>query len=138
MDNLLTSLLDLLRDAVTLLGLLPKEDAGDLGCADAEEEEVDGSEAVACVSFSLVASVCTDRSVQKVSGLDDEAPAGPDQTGSHEGGILTQGERFGGTGKVCGTSKDETPLQRVSVSVSSRIEEDHVANTFITGALSAC
>lgn len=59
-DNLLTSLLNLVRDAVTLLRLLPKENTGDLGCADAEEEEVDGSEAVACVSFNLVACVCTD------------------------------------------------------------------------------
>jgi hypothetical protein len=42
---LLASLLDLLGDSVTLLSLLPEEDTRDLCCANAEEEEVDGSEA---------------------------------------------------------------------------------------------
>jgi hypothetical protein len=42
---LLASLLEFLRDGVTLLGLLPEKNARDLCCADAEEEEVDGSKA---------------------------------------------------------------------------------------------
>ena len=42
---LLASLLDFLRDGVALLSLLPEEDTRDLCCADAEEEEVDGSKA---------------------------------------------------------------------------------------------
>jgi hypothetical protein len=42
---LLASLLDLLRDSVTLLSLLPEENARDLCCANTEEEEVDGSKA---------------------------------------------------------------------------------------------
>lgn len=42
---LLASLLDLLGDGVTLLSLLPEKDTRDLCCANAEEEEVDGSKA---------------------------------------------------------------------------------------------
>ena len=42
---LLASLLEFLRDGVTLLSLLPEEDTRDLCCADAEEKEVYGSKA---------------------------------------------------------------------------------------------
>lgn len=47
---LLASLLEFLRNGVTLLSLLPEEDTRDLCCADAEEKEVDGSEAVSSLS----------------------------------------------------------------------------------------
>lgn len=43
---LLASLLEFLGDRIALLSLLPEEDTRDLCCADAEEKEVDRSEAV--------------------------------------------------------------------------------------------
>lgn len=49
---LLASLLEFLRDGVTLLSLLPEEDTRDLCCADAEEKEVDGSKAT-CIQSAL-------------------------------------------------------------------------------------
>jgi hypothetical protein len=42
---LLASLLEFLGDGVTLLSLLPEENARDLCCANAEKKEVDGSKA---------------------------------------------------------------------------------------------
>jgi hypothetical protein len=42
---LLASLLEFLGDGITLLGLLPEKNTRDLCCANAEEQEVDGSKA---------------------------------------------------------------------------------------------
>jgi hypothetical protein len=56
---------------------------------------------------------------QKVSGLNDEAPAGPDQTSSHEGTVLGEGKRFDGTSEIGSTGKDETPLHDRSPEVDS-------------------
>lgn len=58
--------------------------------------------------------------VQVVLGLDDQAPAGPDDTGGRQGGVLGEGELLGGTGKVGDTGEDESPLYQ-SQSASSTI-----------------
>lgn len=50
--------------------------------------------------------------VQVVLGLDDEAPAGPDETGAGEGKVLRQGELLDGAGKVGDASDDEAPLSK--------------------------
>ena len=98
LDNLLNSadvlvglLLGSLDSSVVLLVGVVNEDAGGLGSADAEEQEVDGGE-------------------EQVARLDDEAPASPDQTGGGQGGVLGEGEVLCGTGEVGGTGEDETPL----------------------------
>ena len=71
------------------MSFLPEEDTRDLCCADAEEEEVDGSKATWIQS--AFDHIYTSRVlVQKVSGLNDEAPTGPDQTSSHEGTVLRE------------------------------------------------
>ena len=88
---LLELLLRLLRLAVPLQSTLVAKYSGHLGCADAEEQEVDGGE-------------------EEVAGLDDEAPAGPDQACGHKSGILREGELVGGAGEVGGAREDETPL----------------------------
>lgn len=49
--------------------------------ASEEEEEVYGGE-------------------EDVAGADDEAPTGPDEAGSHEGGVRVEGELRGGAGEV--------------------------------------
>lgn len=90
-DVLIGLLLGGLEGRVVLLAGVVHEDAGGLGGADAEEEEVDGGE-------------------EQVTGLDDEAPASPDQTGGGQGGVLGEGEVLCGTSEVGGTGEDETPL----------------------------
>lgn len=94
----LDSLLDLLLgldsgvcDSLVLLAVAPHQDAGDLDDSDDAEEEVDGGE-------------------QVVLGLDDEAPAGPDETGGGQGAVLLQGELLGRAGEVGDTGEDEGPL----------------------------
>lgn len=67
------------------------ENARALGDAHETQEEVDGGQEV-------------------VLGLDDEAPAGPDEAGGGQGGVLGEGEFLGGTGKVGDTGEDESPL----------------------------
>jgi hypothetical protein len=54
---------------LVLLAGVVHEDASGLGGTDAEEQEVDRSE-------------------EQVAGLDDEAPASPDQTGGCQGSVL--------------------------------------------------
>lgn len=58
--------------------------------------------------------------VQVVLGLDDQAPAGPDDTGGRQGGVLGEGKLLGGTGKVGDAGEDESPLYQ-SQSASSTI-----------------
>lgn len=95
----LDSLLDLLLglnsgvsdSLVIVLAVAPHQDAGDLDDSDDAEEEVDGGE-------------------QVVLGLDDEAPAGPDETRGGQGAVLLQGELLGGAGEVGDTGEDKGPL----------------------------
>lgn len=92
----LDSLLDLplgLDSGVSdsLLAVAPHQDTGDLDDADDAEEEVDGGE-------------------QVVLGLDDEAPAGPDDTRGRQGAVLLQGELLGRASEVGDTGDDEGPL----------------------------
>lgn len=82
-----------------------QSDAGELGDADAAEEEVDGGEEV-------------------VLRGDDEAPARPDGAGGGEGGVLGHGELVGGAREVADSGDDESPfhygsprLRRVVVSL---------------------
>jgi len=82
---------DLLAGGELLLATVIHEDAGDLDDADEAEEEVYGCE-------------------HNVSRFDDQAPAGPDQTCGCQGGVLCEGELFGGTVEVGDASEDETPL----------------------------
>lgn len=92
-------LLDLLHLVLNLLGSrllhgrVVEEDARALRHADETEEEVDGGQEV-------------------VLGLDDEAPAGPDDAGGRQGGVLREGELLGGAGKVGDTGEDKSPLQK--------------------------
>ena len=76
---------------VLLLAVAPHHDAGDLDDADDAEEEVDGCE-------------------QVVLGLDDEAPAGPDEARGRQGAVLLQRELLGRAGEVGDTGEDEGPL----------------------------
>lgn len=48
--------------------------------------------------------------IQNVAGLDDHAPASPNSTGTHQGGILGERELLGGTGEIGDTGDDEAPL----------------------------
>ena len=47
---------------------------------------------------------------QVVLGLDDQAPAGPDETGGSQGGVLGERELLGWARKVGDTCEDETPF----------------------------
>lgn len=90
--NLLLGLADGLADGLdVLLAAAPEHDAGDLDDADDAEEEVDGSE-------------------QVVLGLDDEAPARPDEAGSRQGAVLLQRELLGRATEVGDAGEDEGPL----------------------------
>ena len=62
-----------------------------LGGARQEQEEVDGGE-------------------EDVLRTDDEAPAGPDEAGGHEGGVCVERKLGGGACEVRGTGDDETPF----------------------------
>lgn len=48
--------------------------------------------------------------IQDVTGLDDHAPASPDSTGTHKGGVLSERELLSRTGEVGDTGDDEAPL----------------------------
>ena len=47
---------------------------------------------------------------QVVLRLDDQAPAGPDETGGSQGAVLGEGELLGRARKVGDTCEDETPF----------------------------
>lgn len=91
LHGVLDLVLDLFGDGLVVLARLPEEDAGDLDDADDAEEEVDGGQ-------------------QVVLGLDDEAPAGPDEAGGGQGTVLGEGEFLGGAGEVGDAGEDEGPL----------------------------
>lgn len=75
-----------------------------LGGAGEEEEEVYGCK-------------------EDIPRADDEAPAGPDETGGHESGVGVEGELGGGAGKVRCAGNNEAPFHdgspAGSVSISS-------------------
>lgn len=90
--DLFLGLPDSLSDgSLVLLAVAPEHDAGDLDDADDAEEEVDGGE-------------------QVVLGLDDEAPARPDEAGGGQGAVLLQRELLGGATEVGDAGEDEGPL----------------------------
>jgi hypothetical protein len=93
LNVLLDILLQILSDdgSTALLGGFVHGDTGELCDTDEGEEEVDGGQ-------------------EHVLGLDDEAPAGPDDTRAGEGEVLGEGELLGGTGEVGDTGEDKTPL----------------------------
>lgn len=92
--NLLDLVLNLVHDGrLVVLGRVVEEDARALRDADEAEEEVDGGQEV-------------------VLGLDDEAPAGPDEARGRQGAVLGEGEFLGGAGKVGDSGEDERPLCR--------------------------
>ena len=55
--------------------------------------------------------------IQDVTGLDDQAPASPDGTSTHQSSVLGEGELLGGTGEVGDTGDDEAPLFEMSATV---------------------
>jgi hypothetical protein len=80
LDNLLDGagvlaslLLGCINNGVVLLGRVVHENSGGLGGTNAEEQEVDGSQ-------------------EHVAGLDDEAPASPDQTSAGQRRVLRERE----------------------------------------------
>jgi hypothetical protein len=66
-------------------------DPADLCGADGEDQGIDGSKG-------------------DVLGPDDEAPAGPDGAGAHEGKVLGEGEGLCGAGEVGGACEDHAPF----------------------------
>jgi hypothetical protein len=113
LESLLSGVLYILHLALCLAlcvlqTLVVHVDTADLGGTDAEDKEVDSSKG-------------------DVLGADDEAPAGPDSAGAHEGEVLGEGERFGGAGEVRGAGEDHapfhhwSPVQRRSVSIYWRL-----------------
>lgn len=68
-------------------------DSKDLVTSNGTEEEVDWGQEV-------------------VLGLDDETPAGPNDTGGQEGKLLSAGHGFDGALDVGDTSKHERPLKK--------------------------
>jgi hypothetical protein len=58
-----------------------------------------------------------EKNVHDVSGFDYQAPARPDQTCGCQGGVLCEGELFGGAVEVGDTGEDEAPLLHRSVSI---------------------
>lgn len=48
--------------------------------------------------------------IHDIPRLNDQAPAGPDQTCACEGDVLGEGELFGGPVEVGDAGKDEAPL----------------------------
>ena len=55
--------------------------------------------------------------VQDVTGLDNQAPAGPDSTGSHQGTVLGKGELLSRAVEVRDTGDDQSPLHKEITSV---------------------
>lgn len=92
-----------------LLTTLPHEDTANLDDTNASKEEVDGGEPIAeSVEVANIRSRL--KSVQDVSGLDDQAPASPDGSGGHQGGVLGEGEFLGRAVEVGDTGDDQSPL----------------------------
>lgn len=60
-----------------------------------------------------------DSGKEVVLGLDDHAPASPDETGAGQGKVLGEGELLGGACEVGDTGKDESPLHDRSPEVHS-------------------
>lgn len=52
--------------------------------------------------------------IQVVLGLDDEAPASPDNTGAGQGQVLGEGEVLNGTSEIGDTGEDKSPLQLIN------------------------
>lgn len=48
--------------------------------------------------------------IQHILGLDNEAPSGPDGTGSHEGEVLSQGQLLSWAKEVGGAGEDHAPF----------------------------
>lgn len=115
LDGLLGIDLDVLNGALeaSLLVGLVLCDSGDLDEADQSEEEVDSGETGVCVSCGWDRNRGTGAVIQVVLGLDDEAPAGPDDAGAGQGEVLGEGELLGGTSKVGDAGEDESPLQGI-------------------------
>ena len=94
-------------------------DAGALDDADDAEEEVDGREAGHCTWLAWLTTKThkglrrragQGKDAQIVLGLDNQAPPGPDDAGSGQGGVLGQRELLGGAAKVGDAGDDETPF----------------------------
>ena len=62
------------------------------------------------------------KDVQDVTGLDDQAPAGPDGSGSHQGGILREGQLLSWAVEVGDTGDDKSPLFQTTILVTSLTE----------------
>jgi hypothetical protein len=102
----------------TFLAALPHEDTGNLDGTNTSEEEVDGGKPTSYVALAFVpGNLAVGVHIQNVAGLDDHTPASPDGTGTHEGGILGEGELLSGTGEVGDTGDDEAPLSKMLVTV---------------------
>ena len=80
---LLRILLQLSAHTITLQARLVSQHPADLCGTNTEEQEVHRSE-------------------KQVPGLDDEAPACPDQASSHQSCVLGEGELVGWAGEICG------------------------------------
>lgn len=121
LDSLLDLVLGLLNHSLVLLAAAPHHDAGDLDDSDDAEEEVDGGE-------------------QVVLGLDDEAPARPDEARSRQGAVLLQRELLGRATEVRDAGEDEGPLCELEEALAKRKEGERsgkqgvMLRTFMTGA----
>lgn len=61
--------------------------------------------------------------LQHVLGLNDKAPARPDQTGAHEREVLRKGQLLSRTGEIGNTRQDKSPLS----------EDPEVSQSFTLG-----
>jgi hypothetical protein len=59
-----------------------------------------------------------EKDAQDVSGLDDQAPSGPDEARAGQGKVLGEGELLGGAREVGDAGDDESPLRDESVYIS--------------------
>ena len=59
------------------------------------------------------------RNAQVVLGLDDHAPARPDEAGAGQGEVLGEGELLGRAGEVGDAGEDEGPLGESAFSFPS-------------------
>lgn len=57
--------------------------------------------------------------IQDVTGLDNQAPAGPDSTGAHQGDVLGEGQLLGRAIEVGDTGDDQSPLQKPQTLVTA-------------------
>jgi len=99
----------------TLLTSLIQQNPSHLRQANASKEEIDSGQSSRVVSRDIEDALEANRLIlQYVSRLDDEAPSGPNYTGSREGNILGEGEIFCRSCEVTDTSEDDTPLVGVN------------------------